>query len=83
MELFNKICKNPKCGKSYTGTRTQQYCCPACRSYAREKEIKIELKAKKPCSLGEASRQARELGMSYGNYVAMQFLEERKKNNNA
>lgn len=61
MELYEKICKNPNCGKSFKGTRTQRYCCPTCRSAETEKKIKMELKAKKPCSLGEASRKAREL----------------------
>lgn len=74
MELFKKTCKNPNCQKVYMGVRTQQYCCPACR---------ISTMAHKPKSkkstIDEIARKSKANGMSYGQYVAMQYLSERKK----
>ena len=68
-----KICKNPDCGKEFRGSRTQQYCCPACRvpTYKPKKTVK---KAK-PCTIDEIAIKAKELGISYGKYVEMQTLE--------
>ena len=77
MGTFKKYCKNPNCGKAFLGTRTQQYCCPDCRvpTYIPKKRKK---KQKKTCTLDEVARQAKELGISYGKYVAMQYKTERK-----
>ena len=70
---FKKICKNPKCGIEFSGTKTQQYCCIDCRTNARRNMPKTR------CTLDEVAKEAKELGMSYGKYVAMKFQSERKK----
>jgi hypothetical protein len=77
MELYKKICKNQKCGKEFMGTRTQQYCCPECRvpTYIPKRKYKQI----KNCTLGEVMAEAKKLGVSYGKYVAMQYLEEQRE----
>ena len=72
MELYQKTCKNPHCNKEFMGARTQQYCCPDCRSTTR-KNI-----PKKACTIDEIVRKAKANGMSYGKYVAMLYETERK-----
>ena len=77
MELYKRQCKNPKCNNWFMGTRTQVYCCPECR-----KPTYTPKKKKKPikkCTIEEITKQAKELGMSYGYYVAMQYKPERKR----
>lgn len=71
MKLYKKYCKNSMCGKEFMGTRTQQYCCHGCRvpTYIPKKK---KHKQTKNCTLDEVARQAKELGVSYGKYVAMQ-----------
>ena len=69
---FKKICKNPNCGKGFSGTRTQQYCCPDCRTTTRKQKLK------RTCTIDEIARKAKLNGMSYGKYVAMQYETERK-----
>lgn len=68
---FKKICKNPNCGKEFSGTRTQQYCCTDCRTTTRNQ------KPKRTCTIDEIARKAKANGMSYGKYVAMQYETER------
>ena len=77
MGTFKKYCKNPNCGIEFTGTRTQQYCCPGCRipTYIPKKS---KYKPKRTCDLDEVVRQAKLNGMSYGKYVAMLYETERK-----
>ena len=73
MELFKKTCKNPNCKKVFMGVRTQQYCCPDCRTTSRtQKPIS------KKRTIDEIARKSKANGMSYGQYVAMQYLSERK-----
>lgn len=72
MKLFKKTCKNPNCNSDFMGARTQQYCCPDCRSTTRN------YKPKRACTVDEVTRKAKANGMSYGKYVAMQYLLERK-----
>lgn len=74
---YQKICKNPKCGKEFLGTRNQQYCCPECR--VPRYVSKRKLKALKTCTLDEMIKLAKENSMSYGQYVAMLYKEERMK----
>lgn len=71
MELFKKTCKNHKCGKEFMGKRTQQYCNPACR-VPTYKPVKRNNR-KRVSTLDEVAKQAKELGISYGKYVAMQY----------
>ena len=56
------------------GTRTQRYCCEACRvpNYIPKKK---RVKKTKPCTIDEIAIKAKELGISYGKYVEMQTLE--------
>ena len=77
MELYTKICKNKECGKSFRGTKTQQYCSPACRppNYTPKKNNKTI----KNCTIGEIAIEARKNGTSYGKYVALQYLEEQRE----
>lgn len=77
MELYKKICKNKTCGKEFMGTRTQRYCCAGCRVYTY-KPKKVKHKPTKVCTINEITKQAKELGISYGKYVAMQYENERK-----
>ena len=77
MELYKKTCKNQMCGKTFMGTRTQQYCCPDCRVPTYKPKRKY--KRIKNCTLGEVATQAKKLGISYGKYVAMQYLEEQRE----
>ena len=80
MNLYKKICKNPMCEKEFMGTRTQQYCCPECRMSTIIKENKKPaIVTRKNYTLDEIANEASEKGMTYGKYVAMQFLAERKK----
>lgn len=75
MGQFKKYCKNPDCGKEFIGTKTQQYCCPACRvpTYIPKKPRVV--KPKKPCSIDEIAVKARQAGMTYGKYVEKQTIE--------
>ena len=77
MKLYKKYCKNEKCGKEFMGTRTQQYCCPACRipTYIPKRQYKFI----KNCTIDEVARKAKEQGMSYGKYVAIHYQMERMK----
>ena len=70
---YVRRCKNPNCGKDFFGTRTQQYCCAECRPTARKNKMKST------CTINEVVRKANADGISYGKYVAMQYIEERMK----
>lgn len=76
MKLYKRFCKNVECGKEFMGTRTQQYCCPSCRvpTYIPKKQYKFI----KNRTLDQIAKIAKENGMSYGKYVAMQYIAERK-----
>ena len=74
---YKRNCKNPKCGKEFLGTRNQQYCCPECR--VPRYIPKRNANPKKVCTLEEVIKQAKEHGMSYGQYVAILYKEERMK----
>lgn len=67
---YKKICKNPNCNKEFMGTKTQQYCCKECRGVKKQQ---------KNVSLVETAIEARKNGMSYGQYVAMQYQERMRK----
>ena len=77
MKLYAKKCKNPKCEKIFQGTQTQQYCCPECRSSASNQ--KQAPKQVNKCTINEVAKIAKEKGISYGKYVAMQYQKERKR----
>ena len=88
MDLFLKKCKNPKCGKKFMGTRTQQYCSPYCRATpprgiqnttAKPKPKPKVVKKKKFPSLDEIAAKAKELGVSYGKYMEMLTIENERK----
>jgi hypothetical protein len=82
MKLYKRICKNSMCGKEFEGTRTQVYCCPACR-VPTYKSKKSKYRPNKNYTLDEITRQAKELGISYGKYVAMQYEKEMRYKKNA
>lgn len=81
-----RIC--PVCGKEFTD-RTRKYCSPKCskegyrrrqadysiKRYHTEKESRQGEagRTKKLSPLEEISRRAREAGMSYGQYVALEY----------
>lgn len=88
MDYFEKKCK--KCGKSFMGTRTQQYCCTKCRKPPEsnsktdglEKPSAKKAKPKKKRyvpTVDEMASRARELGMSYGKYVEMLAINEARE----
>lgn len=72
MGTFKKVCKNLSCRKEFMGARTQQYCCPDCRSSSRKQQ------PSKNCTIEEVAKKAKSNGTSYGKYVAMLYLSERK-----
>lgn len=76
MKLYKRFCKNIECRKEFMGTRTQQYCCPACRvpTYIPKRQFKFV----KNCTIDEIAKIAKANGMSYGKYVAMLYQQERK-----
>lgn len=76
MKLYKRVCKNPDCSNEFMGTRTQQYCCTDCR--ARIYMPKRKPKHHKPCTINEIAKEAKANGTTYGKYVAMQYLSERK-----
>lgn len=81
-----RIC--PVCGKEFTD-RTRKYCSPKCSKegyrrkqakysidrYHTEKERRIEeaWEPRKESPLEEMARRAREAGMTYGQYVALEY----------
>ena len=78
---YKRKCKNPDCNKEFMGTRTQQYCCEECREptgYYKGKPRKKPSQGQSIGTLDEVAEKAKELGMSYGKYVAMQYKNERK-----
>lgn len=85
MKLYKKKCKNPLCGKEFMGTRTQQYCCPECRiSTIPKNSAKEDEEKREPTvvALGEIAKKSDSLGISYGKYVAMQYLKDKGEKNN-
>ena len=86
MDLFKKTCKNPKCGKEFMGVRTQQYCCPEHRIPKGKGESKSDRKVNfnhnRNNSITEIAVEARKLGMSYGQYVSMKYIEEQRERMN-
>ena len=77
MKLYRKTCKNAACNKEFMGSRTQQYCCQECRPIRYIPKRKP--KTLESCTLDEVTKLAKENGVSYGKYVAMQYQAERKK----
>lgn len=76
--LKKKKCKNPNCENEFVGINSQQFCCCACRNSSQPRP-KIKRKKKPTSTMDEVARKARELGISYGAYVAMQYKQERMK----
>ena len=84
--MIVKTCKYIKCGKEfYPERKGQMYCCEKCRNNQnkdnareRERQKREELKnmRNKKSSLMDISNKARELGMSYGMYVARMEMQK-------
>lgn len=75
--VYDKVC--PKCGKTFRTTNEAESLCIDCRPRKKKGYSKKSKKSKKSM-IGEISKLARESGMSYGKYVAMQSMKslERK-----
>ena len=79
-----RIC--PVCGREVTD-RNRKYCCEECskkgyiRNQIRLKEEKEKRagRQKRESSLQELARKAREAGMTYGQYVAMDYARIRRE----
>ena len=76
------------CGKSFTPTTGQQrYCCDACRYRASNLNKKDHITKKSEKAMKKRVKEglvadtveARKLGMTYGQYKAMQYVEEKRK----
>lgn len=82
--MHNKKCK--LCGKPFlTANLNTKYCSPDCKKEARKRmehqrweDEKGRRCRKKPSTLSETNRLAREAGMSYGKYIAMKYMEEQR-----
>lgn len=83
MKQYKRKCKNPECGREFMGTKTQQYCCPEHRlpTGNSKKDTAVNFKKNKNKSLTEVAVEARKLGMTYGKYVSMQYIEEQRERN--
>ena len=83
MKLYKRYCENPECGKAFMGTKTQRYCCPEHRKkqeyLKKDADVKPKPKQHKNKSLTEVAVEARKLGMTYGKYVSMQYIEEQRE----
>lgn len=78
---MKKKCKN--CGKTFEANRTYKlYCCEKCRNeYARKnpKPKKKKIEISKTEALVKDAVEARNRGMTYGQYKAWQYQQEEKK----
>lgn len=73
------IVKCECCGKEFISKTKQKYCSLNCKEWmmhGKKKEKPKELKAepKQVKSFSEINHEAKELGMSYGKYVAMKKI---------
>lgn len=85
-ELKTFICEF--CETAFVSKRKRKYCSSDCRLlangkqplYCYERELLNERAPKAPPteSLAEANAKARELGLSYGEYISLQYLKKRK-----
>lgn len=76
MKILKKICKNPDCQVEFETTHhAKLYCCPKCQqdtskknyiANKKEEEKVAEIKRK---SLVNIAIKAKQLGLSYGQYV--------------
>lgn len=75
--VYERVCV--KCGKTFRTTNEAESLCIDCRPRKKRDYNKKPKKSKKSM-IGEISKLARESGMSYGKYVAMQSMKplERK-----
>lgn len=66
----------------YAARHNTKYCGPACMKAAQKERDKERYEAQRKelerPSLAEVNRMAREAGMSYGKFVAMQYAKERE-----
>lgn len=78
----------PVCGREFTD-RTRKYCSPKCskegyrrrqakysiEKYHKDKRVKEDGKPKEERPIEALARKAREAGMSYGQYVALEHTK--------
>ena len=72
--MEKRVCKNSACGKAFAPSVPKQiYCCVQCREDANKEHKKLNYVRKKKklnTDLRNIAKEAREMGMSYGQYVA-------------
>ena len=80
-----KICK--VCGREFFGLSTAKTCSPACKKESKRvqeavRRIKVreeqESSKKNMSELARLNEEARAAGMSYGQYVAMKYVEKER-----
>lgn len=76
MKMLKRICKNPDCQAEFETTHhARVYCCTKCQQVTSKKNYLANEKAKekaaaiKKKSLVNIAVKARQLGLSYGQYV--------------
>ena len=77
MKTFKKSCKT--CGKEFLAARNKQYCCVECRP---KKKRYYNRSHDNLGNLAEVSKEAHKKGLTYGQYVAQQYISERMNKNN-
>lgn len=85
-KYFFKRCENRECGKLFKANYPEQiYCCRKCgeteRKRKREEREKREKEKKlaRETSMKTALSESKRLGISYGQYQAMLYLEKQKR----
>ena len=75
--VYDRVC--PKCGRTFRTPNESERLCIECRARNKRDYTKKSKKSKKSMIV-EINELARESGMSYGKYVAMQSMKplERK-----
>ena len=81
MKTFKKTCKT--CGKEFLAARNKQYCCIECRPRTNKTYTRYKKYKPKKNSLNDVAKEAHGKGMTYGQYVAQQYIQERMNKNNA
>lgn len=85
---YNRNCEI--CGKEFIGRRsTARYCSASCRELAANENHKIWYKTNKKKKKTEAAgtpiwqinEEARKLGLTYGKYKVLQYMEKMREKN--
>lgn len=80
MKTYKKICGT--CYKEFvTTSKNQQYCCVECRPRTHKKYPRYKHRKIKCSTLNDVVKEAHEKRMTYGQYVAQQYIQERMNKN--